>query len=104
MLEKVSWIIIPFLIFVCVVICIDVRLLSTSNNRGDLELLLSNHSQETFHHNHCEEPEIPHEDFFHQSDLSFLSVIHTPRQKLHQDIMSFPKKTSFVFWHPPKTT
>jgi hypothetical protein len=100
-MEKVGQIIIPFLFIFCVVSCNDLWLFSSSNNRYDLEKIISNHSQEVFHHDHGEDLQISHEDFFHQSDHSDLSEIFTP-EKTHQYINAFPLKISYNFWHPPK--
>lgn len=102
MMKKISQIIIPLLFISSVVTCLDIRVLSCSNNRGDVEMFLSNHPQEAFHHNHCEELEISHEEFFHPTDPSDLSEITSHSEKIHQDIITIPLKFARTFWHPPK--
>jgi len=103
-MKKVSQIIIPFLFIFCGVACCDLMLFSSSNNSGDLELILSNPAQGAFHHNHSEEPEISHEDFFRQSDLSYLYEIRISPEKSTHNIISSLLKNTCDFWHPPKLT
>ena len=67
-----------------------------------MELIISNHGQAVYHHNHCEDLEISHEDFFHQSDLSDLSEILTHPEKTPLFNISIPLNISCNFWQPPK--
>lgn len=102
MMKKISQIIIPLLFISSVVTCLEIRVLSCSNNRDDLCMLLSNHTQEAFHHNHCEELEISHEDLLYQTDPSDLSEITAHSEKIHHDIIGLALKVVSIYWHPPK--
>jgi hypothetical protein len=104
MMKKVSRIFLPFVLLLFVFTCFEFRVFSCRNNTGDFELVLSARSADAIQHNSCKEMEIFHEDFFQQSDVTYISQIKTISPKVHYGIFTVPLQYSHNYWHPPKLT
>ena len=102
MVKNGNKIIFPFLFILFVFTCLEVCIFSDINIQSDFELVFANDATDTFHHNHCREIGIFHEDFFQQSDFSDFAGIQNPSQKIHPGITAVTLKYNRSCWHPPK--
>ena len=93
---------IPLLFIFSVVTFVGARAFSCSNDRCCHEIFLAGHTPGAFPHNHCNHPEISHEDFFHHTYPSDLFEIPGCPEEIHHDFIAMPLKIANAFWHPPK--